>query len=224
MFSLILPKRCPCCQHTLLPAEGPLCLRCLAALPRVCAELPDNAVEARLVGQIPFEHATSFCYYTHDGIVSNAIKQAKYQGRPWVDAQLTQLFVQELALAASPWPYDIDCIVPIPMHWSRLLFRGYNQAVAIAEALHEAWQLPVESHCLKKRKLSHTQVGLGREDRLQGVQGTFSVSCPERLAGRHILLVDDVMTTGATLIAAADALLASVPCVRISILTLAIGY
>ncbi len=223
MFSLILPRRCPCCQRALLPAEGPLCLQCLASLPRVHAEMPGNMVEARLVGQIPFEHGTAFCFYSREGMVANAIQQAKYQNRPWVNADLARLFVQELKLAHSPWPYDIDYIVPIPIHWSRLLRRGYNQTMAIAEVLHEEWKIPIESHCLKKKYTRHAQVGLGREDRLRSVSGTFRISQPERLSGRHVLLVDDVMTTGATIVAAADALMAEVPGIRVSFLSLAIG-
>lgn len=223
MFSLILPRRCPCCQRALMPAEGPLCLRCMASLPRVHAELPGNMAEARMTGQIPFEHGTTFCFYYHDGLVANVIQQAKYQNQPWMDADLTRLFVQELQLAQSPWPYDIDCIVPIPVHWSRLLRRGYNQTMAIAEVLKDVWNIPIESHCLKKKYTRHTQVGLGREDRLRSVSGTFKVSHPELLSGRHVLLVDDVMTTGATIVAATDALIAEVPGIRVSFLTLAMG-
>lgn len=220
---LLFSKTCPCCQHSLLPGEGPLCLKCLSALPRIHAEFPDNAVEARMVGQFPFEHGTSFCFYHPQGMMARALTQAKYKGRPWIDSDLTRLFVQELSLAQSSWPYDIDVIIPIPIHWSRLFFRGYNQAMAIAETLHDVWHLPIESHCLHKKYTRHAQVGLGREDRLRSVVGTFSVSNPETLKDKHILLVDDVLTTGATLVAAADALLANVPGVRISFLTLAMG-
>lgn len=210
----------------MLPQEAGVCLRCLAVLPRVHAEGPGNEVENRLFGKFPFEHATSFCYYTPDENFSSIIRQAKFADRPWLNTQLARLFVQELQLAkgeGSPtdfWPYDIDVIVPIPLHPLRLLSRGYNQSVAIAEAVHEAWKLPIETRCLYKRRYTSSQVGLSGEERRKHEAGTFGVRHPARLAQRHVLLVDDVLTTGATLTAAADALLATVPGIRISILTL----
>lgn len=202
-----------------------MCLNCLVELPRVHAEMPGNEVERRLFGRFPFEHATSFGYYHHQIPFSSIIRQAKFKGRPWLNTYLAHLFVQELKLAADEagrpgWPYDIDVIVPIPVHWLRRLSRGYNQSSAIAEGLHEKWHLPIQSGCLYKCRYTTSQVGLSAEERLHHETQTFAVRHPERLAHRHVLLVDDVLTTGATLVAAADALLAAVPGVRISVLTL----
>ena len=225
MIELILPRHCPCCGQTLLPDEGDVCLSCLGRLPRVRAELPGNEVEYHLLGRFPLEHATSFCYYIRNDGFGNVIRLSKFGDEPWHNTYVTRLFVQELDLAAKEsgvpgWPYDIDVIVPIPVHWLRLLSRGYNQTVAIAEALSEAWHLPICTGCLRKAHYTATQVGLSGSERLHHESGTFSVRHPERLASRHVLLVDDVLTTGATIVAAADALLAAVPDVRISVLTL----
>lgn len=218
---LILPRVCPCCECALLPAEQGVCLRCLALLPRVHAENPGNEVENRLFGRFAFEHATAYCYYAQEGAVGEVIRQAKFHDRPWLNTHLTRLFVQELA--GSGWPYDVDVIVPVPLHWLRLLRRGYNQSVAIAEALHEAWSLPIEGRCLYKKHYTRSQVGLSGTERMNHEQGTFGVRNSERLRGRHVLLVDDVLTTGSTLTAAVDALREALPDLRISILTLALA-
>ena len=225
MFRLIFPRLCPCCGRTLLPQEDALCLTCLATLPRVRAEKPCNEVERKLFGRFPFEHATSFFFYSRSDNYGSIIRQSKFLDRPWLNARLTRLFVQELRLAADDsgecgWPYDIEVIVPIPLHTFRLLSRGYNQSVAIAEELSRLWNVPLSTSCLYKSRFTTSQVGLSGSERLRHEEGTFAVRHPERLASRHVLLVDDVLTTGATIQAAADALLAAVPGVRISVLTL----
>ena len=132
-----------------------MCLRCLPLLPRVHAEQPNNDVERRLFGRFPFEHATSFCYYGQKEPFGNIIRQSKFHDRPWLNAWATRLFVQELQLAADErggegWPYDIDVIVPVPLHPFRSLWRGYNQCAGIVEVLKRAWHLPLETHCLYK--------------------------------------------------------------------------
>lgn len=225
MIDLILPRYCPCCGRVLLPGEDFLCLRCLAELPRVRAERPGNELERRLFGRFPLQHATTLAFYTHQSPIAHVVRQAKFGDRPWLNDGMARLLVSELQQAADAdgvtgWPYDIDAIVPIPVHWLRRLGRGYNQSQAIAEALGDAWHLPVVTGCLYKKKYTASQIGLSGSLRLGHEAGTFGVRRPERLAHRHVLLVDDVLTTGATIVAAADALIAAVPDVRLSVLTL----
>lgn len=225
MLDLILPRHCPCCDRVMLPQEDAVCLSCLAVLPRVRAELPGNEVERRLFGRFPLQHATSFFYYGQHEPFGQIIRSSKFHDRPWLNAHFTRLFVRELQLAADAsgvpgWPYDIDVIVPIPLHTLRLLMRGYNQSCAIAEELSRAWHLPLETGCLYKSRFTTSQVGLSGRERLHHEADSFAVRHPGRLASRHVLLVDDVLTTGATVVAAADALMAAVPGVRISVLTL----
>lgn len=224
MLDLLFPRRCMYCDGILLPQEQGVCLRCLAILPRVHAEGSNNEVERRLFGRIPFQHATSFCYYGAESPLGGVIRRSKFGDKPWLNAQLTRLFVQELSLSEeSGWPYDIDVIVPVPLHTLRLLQRGYNQTLPIAEALSDAWHLPIQTRCLYKRRYTTSQVGLSAQERRRHEENTFGVHHPELLASRHVLLVDDVLTTGATVVAAADALLASVPNVRISVLALTLA-
>ena len=226
MLSLILPRRCPYCDRTMLPQEEGVCLRCLPLLPRVHAELPNNDVEHRLFGQFPFEHATSFCYYGQKEPFGNILRQSKFHDRPWLNAWATRLFVQELQMVADTkgvegWPYDIDVIVPVPLHPFRSLWRGYNQCAGIIDVLSRFWHISVETRCLYKRRHTRSQVGLSGEERYWNVANSFGVRHPERLASRHILIVDDVLTTGSTMVAVADALIQAVPDVRLSVFTLA---
>lgn len=220
LLDILFPRRCPICDRLLLPAEEGLCLQCLLQLPRVGGGQPGNSAEHRMFGRIPFEHGASYCYYSSEGMLAHVIPQAKYHSKPWLNAEFTQLFVRELRQEGSLWPYDVDCIIPIPTHWYRFLKRGYNQSMAIAEALSREWNLPVVYDCLYKQHYTTSQVGFHREERLHHVQGSFAVLHPERLQGRHLLLVDDVLTTGSTLVAAYDALHEAVPDFRISFLTL----
>lgn len=225
MLSLFLPRRCPICERLLLPQEEVVCLRCIGTLPRVHAEMPGNEVERRLFGRVDFVHATAFCYYSHSSRIGSLIRQSKFSDRPWLNARLTRVFLADLRFAATEsgvagWPYDIDVIVPIPIHPLRLILRGYSQVMPIAEELSQAWRLPIETRCLYKTRYTGSQVGNSGRERLHNIEKSFGVRHAERLQSRHVLLIDDVITTGYTIMAAADALKAAVPDVRISVLAL----
>lgn len=210
---------CAICHRELVNGERFLCLDCLMHLPRIHGDAEQNHLWGKLCGQIPFQHATSFCYYQKGDGLAGLIASAKYGHKPWINTQLTRIFLQELE--GSAWPYDIDLIVPVPVHWVRLLMRGYNQVSPIVRSLSEFWHLPVVNNCLYRNHYVHSQVGSTREERIVAESGSFSVRNAHRLEGRHILLVDDVCTTGSTIVACADVLL-RIPGVRVSFLTLAV--
>lgn len=202
-----------------MSVEHSLCLVCQSKLPRVRGESSDNPAEHRVFGRVPYEHGTSFCFYRSGGDFASLIAKAKYYDKPWVNYDLAKLFATELS--AHGWPFDIDVVMPVPIHMLRRLKRGYNQSEPIAEALGKVWHLPVEKHCLRKSKYTSSQVSHGRQQRLEAMDGTFSLKNIERIRGKHVLLVDDVLTTGATLEACAQLL--SEAGIRISFLTLGLS-
>lgn len=212
--------KCLCCDNELLDGEDAICLECLLTFPYADCANPQNLLWKELCGHFPFEHATTLAYYQRGTNFASMITRAKYHGMPDINALLTNLLLDQLK--QSDWPYDIDLIIPMPLHWLRLLQRGYNQVSPIVNTLSAQWHIPVMRDCLVRRKYLSSQVGKGFDDRQQQQQSNaFGLNHAERLTDKHVLLVDDVMTTGASLTACADLLL-QVPGLRLSILTLAL--
>lgn len=220
LLDVLLPRICRVCKRTLLDGEVEICLHCQARLPRVHSDCADNEAAHRLFGRCRYEYVAAYFYYRPQDEFAQLIKQAKYNDWPSVNHSLARMFAAELSVTG--WPYDIDVIVPVPIHWVRWLKRGYNQSIPIARALGEVWQLPVENHCLYKSRYTASQVGHSGESRRHHVRDSFALRHTERLEGKHILLVDDVMTTGATLEACAT-VLQKIPDVKLSFLTLGLA-
>ena len=219
IINLLLPDQCLVCRTTLHKDEKSLCLVCQSKLPRVRGEKADNEAEHRMFGRVPFEHGTSFCYYRQKSDFSLLIVGAKYADRPWVNYNMASLFATELSCAG--WPFDIDVIVPVPIHLLRKIERGYNQTVPIAKALSKAWGLPIEYDCLVKGRHTKSQVKQQAHERMRIVENVFLLKHPERIEGKHVLVVDDVLTTGATLDACLQLLVDAGA--RVSFLTLGLA-
>ena len=219
IFSFFVPNLCLYCQKPLVNSEKCLCENCQQKIPRTRSDKPDNEAEHRVFGKFHFEHGTSFCYYRKEGDFASLIVKAKYNDKPWINYELTKLFTQDLTPAG--WPFDIDLIMPIPIHFWRRMRRGYNQSQPIAKALSEVWNLPFDTKSLSKKTYTVSQVSHTAQQRLDAMQGTFQLKNPERFLGHHVLLVDDVLTTGATLDACAQLLIASGA--RVSFLTLGLS-
>lgn len=220
LIDLFLPRKCPICGSTLLREEKTLCLNCAGQLPRLPFWGAENPADERMFGRFRFEHGAAFGFYQHGNAFARLIQEAKYFGHPWVNYDLGLIAACEMQ--TQGWPFDIDLILPVPIHWRRMLKRGYNQVHPLGKALSEVWNIPLNTRLLRKSRYTDSQVQQTFEERLNHVDNTFAVTRPELLEGRHILLIDDVLTSGATLSACAN-ILNTIPGLRISFLTLAMA-
>ena len=220
LWNLFFPHSCLLCGRQLISGERVLCLKCLSGLPRTQFHLrKDNIVECNFWGKIPVEHATSFLYYAKGGNVALILYAMKYHGRKKLCRNMGRLMAGELL--ASGFFEGIDYLLPVPLYRSRLRQRGYNQSELLARGISEVTGVSLCTDAIVRSRNNATQTHKSGYARWKNVEGLFqpTVNAP-KLEGKHILLVDDVLTTGATLIACADAL-SELKSIRISVLTLA---
>lgn len=218
-LSLLYPRICVCCGNSLWKHEKVVCGACLFRLPRTRHhENPDNPVMGMFTGRIPVESAASFLLFSKGNSVQRLVHHLKYKGRKDVGIWLGEEYGRELV--SSPHFQGIGAIVPVPLHKKKLMKRGYNQSGQFAEGLSATMQVPVENHLLVRDKATLTQTRKSRYDRWKNVEEVFSLVRPERYKNTHLLLVDDVVTTGSTL-EACIALLRTIPGVRVSVATIA---
>lgn len=215
----VFPAVCECCGCSLVDGEELLCLNCRYAMPRTNYHRdPFGELHKRLAAPgLPIDRAAAMFHYIKDSPYAKLIQRAKYNDRPHIVRELAATFAREL----QPEHFfdGIDLLLPVPIHWRKRLKRGYNQSEVIAIAIGEATGIPVGDNL---RALPHsTQTRKNAVERASNVAGTIEVTHPGEIAGKHILIIDDVITTGATLLTAAKAIHAVDPPPRISILTLA---
>ena len=184
---------CPDCYGGIRFIHSPLCPRC--GLPFPAVEGTDHLCGECLAAEKPYAVARSVGLY--EGTLLKAIHLFKYKGKIGIGRILGALMAD---FAGSLWDMKaFSLVLPVPLHKSRLRQRGFNQAVILARVLAKRFTLPLDFMALRRHLLTAPQVGLGREDRLTNVRGAFSIHKPAKVAGRRILLVDDVYTTGSTL-------------------------
>jgi ComF family protein len=202
---LFFPNVCMVCGEELLPSEEGICLRCLYKLPRTYNfRQPDNEVEKLMAGRIPFERIASFCAYAKGGMLPALIHQLKYHHRKDVGTLLGRIFGEDLL--GSDFLKPIDIIVPVPLHPKKEKSRGFNQAEVIAQGLAQATALPISVGNLIRVVYNPTQTKRSKTERWENVRNIFTVTDPAAFANRHLLLVDDVITTGSTIEACGVAL------------------
>ena len=219
LADFLAPRRCPVCGGRLQVQEETICAQCNLHLPRTgfSRDAFDNEMARLFWVQLPIERAAALIFYTPKAEATHFIHQLKYANQPEIGEQMGWLTAREMA--ADHFFDGIDVIVPIPLAPKRERERGYNQSLMIARGVSRATGIPVESRAVRRKTYGGSQTQKGRWERRENVTDAFQLVDGRRIAGKHVLLVDDVVTTGATAIACGQQL-AKAGNVRISILSL----
>ncbi|NCX94862.1 MAG: ComF family protein [Chitinophagia bacterium] len=218
---LFFPELCYGCNKPLIAQEDVLCVACEQAIPLTqYAHAEHNETSERLAGRIPLLYAYSLAYFTDNGIIQHLLHQLKYNNRKEIAHYLGKFAAKRIVDAT--WATPIHGIIPVPMHPAKEAARGYNQSVLIAEGIASVLNIPVYSNHLYRTRKTESQTKKTRAERAENIKDSFAVKNLIELSGKHLLLVDDVLTTGATLEACAIPLL-SEKSIKISLATLAIA-
>lgn len=218
---VLMPRSCPICGARMHTGEDFCCTACLAALPYTHFRGERaNPVERLFWGQFPVGRASAWFYYERGNRTTALIRALKYHRRRSLGLPLGKAAANELA--GTSFFTDIDAIVPIPLSRKRYRQRGYNVCDDIARGVSLVTHLPVCRHAVKRTVDNPTQTRQLPFERKQNVQGIFSVEQPSLVRGRHLLLVEDVVTTGAT-VASCAAALAAAGARCVSVLALAVS-
>jgi ComF family protein len=218
---LFFPRICAACGSNLLKNEEMICLSCEYHLPHTNFHLSlDNPVNGLFWGKVTLTSATAYLYFNKGSKVQHLIHQLKYKGRKDIGIWLGKQYGNELKI--SSYFNAVQLIIPIPLHDKRLKQRGYNQSEQFAIGLGTSMSIPVISDALYRKKETATQTKKSRFSRWQNVADVFDVRNSAGLEMKHILLVDDVITTGATLESCIRTL-SSIKGIRISVATIAVA-
>ena len=197
-LNLFFPDLCVVCNDRLTEGEQHICTDCLILLPRTNFHLqPDNRLEQFFAGRIPFQHIAAYAYFVKGGSIQSIIHELKYKRNLQIGHYIGQLCGENLR--DSSFIADIDILVPVPLHRKREKARGYNQSLEICKGISEVTGIPIDSNTLIRKVNNKSQTKNSRFDRWKNVEDIFSITDSTAFQSKHILLVDDVITTGSTL-------------------------
>jgi len=194
---LLFPHICNGCGNDIIEDGSSLCLRCLESLPATQFEkFPENPVEKIFWGRLPLVAASAHLYFTKESLVQGLMHTLKYKGNKDLGIQLGILMGEGLLNSGR---FVADALVPLPLFASRERKRGYNQASLLCEGIASMTRIPILKDIIIRPEATETQTHKNRIERWSNMEGKFELVKPERIRNRHLLLVDDVITTGATL-------------------------
>lgn len=219
IVDFIAPRSCVICGRRLSPTERSLCSVCVLHLYRTTFQFTpeDNEMAQLFWGLLPVERTAALIYYEPRSETAALIYKLKYGHRPDIGEDLGRIMAEEMKPAG--FLDGIDILLPIPLSKKRYWQRGYNQSEMLARGMSEVTGLPVITKAVRRTNFRQSQTSLTRKERQENVEGTFVLRHPELLENKHVLLIDDICTTSATLLACSEAI-RSVKGIRISILTL----
>ena len=221
LLQLVFPHVCKGCGSDLLDESSELCIRCIASLPETFFHMhANNPVEKTFWGRVPLVAATAQYYFTQESLIQHLMHDFKYKEGKDLGLQLGRMM--GLAFSKTNRFSSIEALIPLPLFPKKERKRGFNQATILCEGISEVMNIPVLTKAVARNVHTDTQTHKGRIERWKNMEGKFEVQDPDAIAGKHLLLVDDVITTGATLEACAMTLL-EIENVRVSVATLCVA-
>ncbi|MEP6700996.1 MAG: phosphoribosyltransferase family protein, partial [Bacteroidota bacterium] len=202
---LLFPHVCTGCGSDILNEETVLCMRCIDAMPETDFELhPNNPVEKLFWGRLPLVGGTAQFYFTKESIMQHLIQQFKYKGNKDLGLQLGRIMGEQIQKSGR---FEINALIPLPLFPAKEKRRGFNQATILCQGMAQYMKIPVLDKVVIRPQHTETQTKKGRIERWKNMEGKFILACPQDIRNKHVLLVDDVVTTGATLEACGNELL-----------------
>jgi ComF family protein len=217
---IFFPRVCSGCGNVLAHGEKLICTDCLVKLPRTGFwKEENNSVAQMFWGRIPVQNASSFLFFQKGSRLQNIMHKFKYRNQKEIGYELGKLFGSNLLGTNYT---SVDIIIPVPLHISKYRKRGYNQSEWIAKGLSEVLKIPFENNAIERVKATDSQTRKAQYERWENVENIFNLISPTTFENKHVMIVDDILTTGATVEACANAVL-NVPGIKISLATVAVS-
>ena len=217
LLHILFPHICDGCGSDIIDEESSLCMKCIAGLPETNFHLhANNPIEKIFWGRLPIVTATAQYYFIKESLMQHLMHLLKYKGNKELGRQLGRLMGLDLQKARRF--NKVEYLIPLPLFASKERRRGYNQATILCEGIAEVMNAEIVADVIIRTEHTETQTKKGRIERWQNMEGKFELIKPESIRNKNVLLVDDVITTGATLEACGHELLQASP--KLSIATL----